>query len=101
MADQFPLYSKADEALWQLADSYHRMGDRFENKQADAYTRIVKDYPLSAHADEAKAQLEAMKRPVPEADPVAYARMKYEHGEPHQARHDEQGLGAVQRHTRT
>ena len=78
VSDQFPLYSHADEALWTLADSYQRMGDRFENDQANAYTRIVKDYPLSAHADEAKARLEAMKRPVPEADPVAYARMKYE-----------------------
>jgi outer membrane protein assembly factor BamD len=78
VTEQFPLYSQADEALWQLADSYQRMGDRFEDKQADAYTKIVKDYPLSAHADEAKSRLEAMKRPVPEADPVAYARMKYE-----------------------
>jgi DNA uptake protein ComE-like DNA-binding protein len=38
----------------------------------------VKDYPLSAHVDEAKQRLESMKRPVPEADPVAYSRMKYE-----------------------
>jgi outer membrane protein assembly factor BamD len=77
-ASQFPLYSQADEALWMLADSYRRMGDRFENQQADAYTKIVRDYPLSAHVDEAKSRLEAMKRPVPEADTVAYARMKYE-----------------------
>src|SRR5436190_14594572 len=49
LADQFPLYSKADEALWMLGDSFQRMGDRFENQQASAYTRIVKDYPLSAH----------------------------------------------------
>ncbi len=75
---QFPLYSQADEALWDLADSYRRMGDRFENQQADAYTKLVRDYPLSAHADEAKAKLKSMNRPVPEADPVAYARMKYE-----------------------
>ena len=78
VADQFPLYSRADEALWQMGDAYLRMGDRFEDKQADAYTRIVKDYPLSEHVDEAKARLTAMNRPVPEADPVAYARMKYE-----------------------
>jgi outer membrane protein assembly factor BamD len=76
--DQFPLYSKADEALWDAATAYSRMGDRFENQQAGDYTRIVKDYPLSAHVEEAKAKLEAMKRPIPEADPVAYARMKYE-----------------------
>jgi outer membrane protein assembly factor BamD len=78
LADQFPLYSKADEALWMLGDSFQRMGDRFENQQASAYTRIVKDYPLSAHVEEAKARLQALNRPVPDADPVAYARMKYE-----------------------
>jgi outer membrane protein assembly factor BamD len=54
------------------------MGDRFENQQVAAYTRIVKDYPLSVHADAARAKLKEMNRPVPEADPVAYARMKYE-----------------------
>jgi outer membrane protein assembly factor BamD len=78
MTDQFPLYSKADEGLWQLAESYRRAGDKFEDKQVLAYQRIVRDYPLSIHAEDARAQLEVMKRPVPEADPVAMARMKYE-----------------------
>src|SRR5579883_2548416 len=78
VADQFPLYSGADEALWELADSYQKMGDRFDDKKAAALARIVKDYPLSGHVDEAKDELKAMKRPVPDADPVAYARMKYE-----------------------
>jgi outer membrane protein assembly factor BamD len=78
IANQWPLFSQADEALWMLADSYTHMGDRFEDRAADAYSRIVKDYPLSDHADAAKEKLEAMKRPVPQADPAAYARMKYE-----------------------
>jgi len=78
VADQFPLFSKADEALWQVADAYRRMGDRFETQQASAYQRIVKDYPLSPHAEDARAQLEVMKRPIPEVDPVAYARQKFE-----------------------
>ncbi len=78
LTDQFPLYSQADDALWDLATDYQHMGDRFENQQASAYTKIVRDYPLSSHVEEAKARLEEMKRPVPEADPVAYARMKYE-----------------------
>ncbi len=78
LTDQYPLYSHADEALWLEADDYKRMGDRFEDRQADAYTRIVRDYPLSDHVDEAKARLEEMKRPVPAADPVAENRMKYE-----------------------
>ena len=77
-ADQFPLFSRADDALWFAAESYVRMGDRFENQQAADYTRIVKDYPLSAHAEEAKSKLQAMNRPVPEADPAAIAHMKYE-----------------------
>ena len=78
VAAQYPLFSGADEALWQAADAFNRMGDRFEDRSADAYTRIVKDYPLSAHADDAKSKLEAMKRPVPPADPAAAERMKYE-----------------------
>src|SRR5215831_4267188 len=78
LADQFPLYSRADDALWDAADAYQRMGDRFENQQITDLTRIVKDYPLSAHADEAKDKLRAMNRPVPEADPAALARMQYE-----------------------
>ncbi|HUO30443.1 MAG TPA: outer membrane protein assembly factor BamD [Bryobacteraceae bacterium] len=78
MVNQYPLFSHADDALWLLGDSYNRMGDRFEDRAADAYSRLVKEYPLSEHADAAKSKLEAMKRPVPEADPVAYARMKYE-----------------------
>ncbi len=78
VADQYPLYSGADEALWQLGDSYTKMGDRFEDKSAVAYSRIVKDYPLSDHADEAKERLTSLKRPIPAADPAALARMKYE-----------------------
>ena len=78
LVDQYPLFSSADEALWQLADSYEKMGDRFEDRAAAAYTRIVRDYPLSAHVDPAKEKLTAMNRPVPQPDPVAYARMKYE-----------------------
>jgi outer membrane protein assembly factor BamD len=76
--NQFPLYSQGDESLWLLADSYGRLGDKFENQQADALARIVRDYPLSVHVQESKAKLEAMKRAVPEADPVRYAWQKYE-----------------------
>jgi len=78
LTDQYPLYSQADEALMMLGDSYHRMGDNFENQEASAYSKVVKDYPLSPHVAEATARLKAMNRPVPEADPVAYAREKYE-----------------------
>jgi outer membrane protein assembly factor BamD len=78
VADTYPLYSRADDALWLAAGDYNQMGDKYENKQAEMYTRIVKDYPLSLHAEEAKANLRAMGRPVPDTDPVAEARMKFE-----------------------
>lgn len=78
VAQQYPLYSGADEALWLNADSYRHMGDRFENQEVADLTRIVRDYPLSSHVNAAKERLIAMKRPVPEADPAAYARMKYD-----------------------
>jgi outer membrane protein assembly factor BamD len=78
VADQYPNFSGADEALWKLASSYNKLGDRWEEKAAQAYSRIVKDYPLSVHVDEATEKLQAMKRPVPAADPAALAHMKYE-----------------------
>ena len=56
----------------------HQMGARFRQKAGDAYTRIVRDYPLSPYAELAKKKLQEMELPVPEADPAAVARMKYE-----------------------
>src|SRR5581483_11123676 len=53
LVDQYPLYSRADEALWDLGDSYGKMGNRFRAKSGEAYARIVRDYPLSSYADDA------------------------------------------------
>jgi|GEM_PF-195802 len=78
LTQQYPLYSGSDQALWEMADSYRKMGDRFEKEEGGALARIVKDYPLSAHVNEAKARLEALKLPVPQADAAAYAHQKYE-----------------------
>jgi outer membrane protein assembly factor BamD len=78
LVDHFPLYSQADLALWQLGDSYTKMGPRMREKAGDAYARIVRDYPLSPLVEGAKKQLNQMEMPVPEADQVALARMKYE-----------------------
>ena len=78
MVDHFPLYSGADEALWELGDSYTKMGARFRDKAGSAYSKIVRDYPLSPRVDDATKMLQQMELPVPEADPVAVARMKYE-----------------------
>ncbi|MGI8988182.1 MAG: outer membrane protein assembly factor BamD [Bryobacteraceae bacterium] len=97
VADQYPLYSGADEALWELGDSYTKMGDRFEDKAAVAYSRIVKDYPLSDRADEAKERLATLKRPIPPADPAAIARMKYDMEHREKAGMLSQALGVFKR----
>ncbi len=78
VTDAYPLFSQADQALWKLGDSYAHMGAKFADQSAAAYARIVKDYPLSPYAEDAKGKLEQMEKPIPQADPVAYARMKYE-----------------------
>ena len=77
-AETYPLYSRADEALWEQADSYSHMGPRFRQKSGEAYAKIVRDYPLSAYASSAKKKLADLEMEVPEPDPAAVARMKYE-----------------------
>jgi outer membrane protein assembly factor BamD len=78
LANHYPLFSRADEANWLLADSYSSMGPRFRQKAGEAYAKIVREYPLSPLAENAKQRLVALEMAVPEADPVAYNRMKYE-----------------------
>lgn len=75
---QYPLYSKADEALYEAGDSYSKMGPRFRQKAGEMFARIVREYPLGVRADDAKRRLEEMELPVPRVDRAAYERMKYE-----------------------
>jgi outer membrane protein assembly factor BamD len=78
VVEQYPLYSRADEALFLAGDSYSRMGPRFRKQAGEAYTKLVRDYPLSKFADDAKKKLTTLEMPIPEADPTAVARMKFE-----------------------
>jgi outer membrane protein assembly factor BamD len=85
LVDQYPLYSGSDEALWEMADSYSKMGGpkkRFKKQEIDAYSRIVRDYPLSARVQDAKKKLTALEAPIPDADPAALARMQYDKEHP-------------------
>ncbi len=78
LVNTYPLYSSADGALWFTGESYGKLGDRFKDQAVTAFQRIVRDYPLSEYADRAKERLKTLEREIPEADPVAVARMKYE-----------------------
>ncbi len=78
LVDQYPLYSKSGEALYEAGDAYSKMGPRFRKQAGEMFARIAREYPLSNRAGEAKKRLQEMEMPVPEADRAAYDREKYE-----------------------
>jgi len=78
LVNHYPLFSKADQALWHVAQAYERLGSRFQDRAIAALQRIVRDYPLSPLADEAKRRLRELEAEIPEPDPVALARMEYD-----------------------
>ena len=85
LTGRYPLYSQSDLALSMLGDIYLRAKQASKNEDdknhwgdlaEQCYSRIVKDYPLSRLAPDAKAKLTSMGRAVPKADPDALARMQ-------------------------
>lgn len=80
LVNRYPLYSKADHALWMVGNIWE--GTEKKEFAAPFYTRIVRDYPLSPLASQAKARLQALKAPVPQPDPKAVAWMTAERNAP-------------------
>jgi outer membrane protein assembly factor BamD len=76
LTNRYPLYSQADQANWMLGQIYEK-GEHNEIA-ARYYSRIVKDYPLSPLAGDAKNKLVKFGVPVPPPDPTAVARMQKE-----------------------
>src|SRR5437588_3518451 len=76
LVNRYPLYSKADRALWMLGNIW----ESSEKKELAApyYARIVREYPLSPLVPQAKDKLKALKAPVPPPDPKAVAWMTAE-----------------------
>ena len=80
VTSRYPLYSKSDHALWMMGDIF----EKSEHKEVAAryYARIVKDYPLSSMAPDAKQKLKELGAPIPQPDPTALAWMKAEENTP-------------------
>ena len=96
VADSYPLYSNADEALYMIGSAYERQIDALRhvkgmnevargraiidltNRASEAYSRIVTRYPVMDRAGDAKKRLQAMGRPVPTATATAIAENKKE-----------------------
>ena len=82
MVRRYPLYSKSDTALWMLGDIF----EKSERKEIAAgyYARIVRNYPLSSHAADAKGKLKEFNIPVPQPDPQSVAWMTAQQNAPRQ-----------------
>ncbi|MGA8532403.1 MAG: outer membrane protein assembly factor BamD [Acidobacteriaceae bacterium] len=95
VADDYPLFSRADQTLITIGDSYAveaqkmsqaRMPAKaktelvryYDNQAADAWDRVVIRYPLSAHVEDAKDRLIAMGRGVPSPSAQALAESQAE-----------------------
>ncbi len=76
LTNRYPLYSQADQANWMLGQIFEKT--EHNDIAGRYYARIVKDYPLSSLAGDAKNKLVKFGIPVPPADPTAMARMQKE-----------------------
>ena len=95
LIDTYPLYSGADDALYEMGNAYERQADllrrskitesakaglvkTYDDKAAAAYDQILTRYPEQERAADAAKRLQAMNRPVPKATPEAIAQNKKE-----------------------
>lgn len=76
LTNRYPLYSQADQANWMLGQIWEK--SEHNDIAGRYYARIVKDYPLSPLAGDAKNKLAKFGIPAPPADPAALARMQQE-----------------------
>lgn len=80
LTKRYPLYSKSDTALWMLGDMFQK--SERKDLAGTYYAQIVKNYPLSSHAPDAKARLKDLGMPIPQPDPKAVAWMTAEQNAP-------------------
>jgi outer membrane protein assembly factor BamD len=90
VVDRYPLFSRADDALYMLGQSYEgqianirasRMSEAnkakliqdFIKRAADAYSKILTRYPVMARAEDAQKRLVELHQPVPKPTQAAIA----------------------------
>ena len=85
LTERYPLYSQSDEALWMLSNIYAKargltknedVKNHYADMEGKVLDQLVVNYPLSARAAQAKAELKTMNMAVPAADPAALTRMQ-------------------------
>jgi outer membrane protein assembly factor BamD len=115
LMDKYPLYSKADDALFLLGQAYEgeiavvrsrpgnetakaRMIEEFTKNAADAYSRILTRYPLMDRRVDAKARLEALHQAIPQPTKAALAQNKAEEESRQEASTVSRVMGTFQKH---
>jgi outer membrane protein assembly factor BamD len=115
LMDKYPLYSRADDALYLLGQAYEseiaiirsrpgneiqkaRMIEEFTKNAADAYSRILTRYPLMDRTADAKVRLEALHQPVPKPTKAALAQNKAEEESRREASTVSKLMGNFQKH---
>jgi len=70
--EKYPNFSQGDQAMFGMAQCLEHM--KIPKESIPYYSRLLRDFPLSPHVDEAKARLVAMKQPVPKPTKATLAR---------------------------
>ena len=78
LVDQYPLFSKAGESLYEAGDAYTHMGPRFRQQAGEEFAKVVRDYPMSPRAEDATRRLQDLEMSVPKPDPAALEHGKFE-----------------------
>lgn len=91
VADTYPLYSKSDQVLIAIGDSYEgeahnislykgmngavreRLIADYQDRAAAAYGTVITRYPMAPHVEDARDRLVAMNRPIPTPTQAAIA----------------------------
>ena len=98
LIERYPNFSESDDALYMLARSLERSGEKHAAEAAAYYARIVRDYPLSSRVKDAKEHLASLNSPAPDPDPAALARMTYENSHRESPKLRAKVTGVFQRH---
>lgn len=78
LAAKYPNYSRLDDALWMVGQSFEKMEIPNRERAALYYARIITDFPLSGRVEDAKKRLEELGRPIPQPTPEVLARARQE-----------------------
>ena len=125
LVDKYPLYSRADEALYLLGQNYEgqitrmrsaptcdvhgqprgcvleavkaRYIEQLSKHAAEAYSKILTRYPMMDRSDDAKRRLTALHQPVPRPTKAAVAQNKAEEASRHESTMAQRLMGVIKK----